>query len=227
MGERISHGQYALHLIPLDTNMAEVKVLIEGHHTKNIENRPRIGSTVTLIKGRNNIIVDTGSFPDKEPLIHALKREGLSPEDIHIVIITHLDLDHIVNTHLFTKAKIFCKFRGGDYPGQTHFPSEGCLERTDLLKKNLIEDDIELILTPGHAEDMVSVIVDTPDGKVVVAGDAFPSEEWMDLNRQPSTLVTDVEKFNESRKKILKRADYIVPGHGAMFKVNRERQEKV
>lgn len=201
--------------------MAEVKVLIEGHHTKNKENRPKIGATVALIKGRNNILVDTGSFLDKDTLINELEKEGLIPEDIDAVIITHLDLDHIVNTHLFLNAKIFCKFRGGKYPGQTHFPSEGSLERTDLLKKNLIDKDIEIILTPGHAEDMISVIVDTPEGKVVVAGDAFPSKEWMDPERQPSEIITDVGKFNKSRDKILEIADFIVPGHGEMFKVER------
>lgn len=199
--------------------MAEVKVLIEGHHTKNEDNRPKIGSTVTLIKSQCNILVDTGSFLDKEPLIRGLEREGLAPDDIDVVIITHLDLDHIVNTYLFNGAKIFCKFRGGDYPGQTHFPSEGSLERTDLLKKDLIDKDIEIMLTPGHADDMISIIVNSPEGKVVIAGDAFPSREWMDFNRQPSSIVTDVERFNESRKKILEIADYIIPGHGEMFKV--------
>ncbi len=199
--------------------MARVKVLIEGYHTKDKENRPKIGSTVTLIKGRTNILVDTGSFLDKEPLVSALGREGLNPEDIDAVILTHLDLDHIVNVYLFEKAKIFCKFRGGEYPGQIHFPFLGSLERTDLLAKDLIDEDIGIMLTPGHAEDMMSVIVNTPDGRVVVAGDAFPSEEWMDFKRQPSSLVTDVAKFNLSRKKILEIADYIIPGHGKMFKV--------
>ncbi len=202
--------------------MAEVKVLIEGHHSKNEENRPKIGSTVSLIKSHNNIIVDTGSFLDKDNLIHELKKEGLTPEDIDMVIITHLDLDHIVNTYLFRNAKIFCKFRGGGYPGHIHFPSEGCVERTDLLKKNLIDEDIEIMVTPGHSEDMISVIVNTAAGKVVVAGDAFPSKEWLDPNRQPNSLVTDVKKFNESRRKILKVADYIIPGHGGMFKVKPE-----
>ncbi len=199
--------------------MADVKVLIQGHHTKNEDNRPQIGSTVTLIKSHINILVDTGSFLDKDTLISRLEEEELTPEDIDAVIITHLDLDHIVNTYLFRAANIYCKFRGGEYPGQTHFPSEGSLERTDLLKRDLIDKDIEVMLTPGHAEDMISVIVDTPDGKVVVAGDAFPSKEWMDFNRQPNSLITDVEKFNESRKKILEIADYVVPGHGEMFKV--------
>jgi len=199
--------------------MAEVKVLIQGHHTKNEDNRPKIGSTVALIKGQTNILVDTGSFLDREPLIRELEMEGLAPDDIDSVIITHLDLDHIVNTYLFMHARIFCKFRGGEYPGQTHFPSEGSLERTDIQKKHLIDKDIEIILTPGHAEDNISVVVNTPGGMVVVAGDAFPSKEWMDPDRQPSEIITDVQKFNKSRKKILEIADYIVPGHGEMFKV--------
>jgi len=92
--------------------MATVKVLIKGHHSKDVENRPKIGSTVTLIRGQKNIIVDTGSFLDRDRLITALEKENLTPEDIDMVIITHLDLDHIVNTYLFKDAKIFCKFRG-------------------------------------------------------------------------------------------------------------------
>jgi glyoxylase-like metal-dependent hydrolase (beta-lactamase superfamily II) len=202
--------------------MAEVKVLITGHHAKDNENRPSIGSTVTLIKGQCNIIVDTGSFLDKGKLVQELENEGLRPEDIAAVIITHLDLDHIVNTYLFKNAKVFCKFRGGEYPGQTHFPSEGRLERTDLLKRDLIDKDVEIILTPGHAEDMISVIVNTAEGKVVVAGDAFPGKEWLDFSRQPSPLITDIEKFNHSRKMILEVADYIVPGHGEMFRVEKK-----
>ncbi len=203
--------------------MAEIKVLIKGHHAKNEEARPKIGSTITLIRTKEKkIVVDTGSFLDKDKLIDELKNEGLTPKDIDTVILTHLDLDHLVNIYLFKNAKVFCKFRGGGYPGQTHFPAEGCLERTDLLEKKLISEDIEIMLTPGHAEDMISVIVDTPKGKVVVAGDAFPSKGWVDFRRQPNSLITDVEKFNESRKKILQVADYIIPGHGEMFKVEQK-----
>ncbi|SPD75487.1 putative enzyme [uncultured Desulfobacterium sp.] len=201
--------------------MAEIKVLITGHHSKDSEKRPYIGSTVTLIKGQSNIIVDTGSFLDKDKLIKELKNEGLRPEDISAVIITHLDLDHIVNTYLFKNAKVFCKFRGGEYPGQTHFPSEGRLQRTNLLKKDLVDKDVEIILTPGHAEDLISVIVNTAEGKVVIAGDAIPSKEWTDFKRQPSPLITDIEKFNHSRRRIVEVADYIVPGHGEMFKVKK------
>lgn len=200
--------------------MAEVKVLVEGYHIKDIEGRPIVGSSVTLVKGRNNILVDTGSFLDTDTLIRELDKEGLAPEDINIIILTHLDLDHVVNTYLFRKSKIFLKFRGGEYPGQIHFPSDGRVERTNLLKKNFIDEDIEIMLTPGHAEDMISVIVSTPEGKVVISGDAFPSKEWTDFSRQHDPLMADVNKFDESRKKILEVAEYIIPGHGEMFKVS-------
>ncbi len=201
--------------------MAEVKVLIKGYRTKKTLNRARIRSTSTLIKsGKKNIVVDTSSFLDKNRLIKELKKEALTPGDIDILILTHLHLDHTINTYLFKNAKVFCKFRGGDYPGQTHYPAEGKLERTNLLKKGFIAEDVDIIETPGHTDDMISVVVRTLKGKVVIAGDAFPNETWTDLDKQPDPLWNDVEKFNKSRKKILEIADYIIPGHGPMFKVD-------
>ena len=108
--------------------MVEIKVLIEGKHKLLEEGKLEISSTVTLIKGEENIIVDTGSFLDKEKIIKELKKEGLSVADINKVILTHLHLDHTVNTHLFNNADVYCKFRKG-YPGQYHSPSGGYLVR--------------------------------------------------------------------------------------------------
>jgi len=34
-------------------------------------------------------------------------------------------------------------------------------------------------------------------------------------------FATDIEKLKESRKKVLEIADWIIPGHGKMFKVNK------
>jgi glyoxylase-like metal-dependent hydrolase (beta-lactamase superfamily II) len=198
--------------------MAEVKVLIEGQFVYDEGRGTKTGCTVTLIKSNKTILVDTGSFLDKERLLNGLKKEGVMPEDIDIVFLTHIHLDHVVNISLFRNSLILCKYRGGEYPGQTHYPKTGRMIRTELLDKTMIAQDVELILTPGHSDDMVSLIVDTPEGKVVIAGDALPSEEWADMELQPSPAVVDVEIFNRSRRKILQVADYIVPGHGKMFK---------
>ncbi len=200
--------------------MAEVKVLIKGEHSKNEEGKLVIGSTVTLVKSSENIIVDTGSFLDKDKIIEELKKENLTPEEIDTVVLTHLHLDYVVNTHLFENAKIFCKFKG-TYPGQVHSPNKGYLERTEIADGVKITEDVEFLLTPGHTPDMISVVVNTTEGKVVIAGDAFPNESFLDLEKQPNPLLMDVEEFNKSRNKILEVADYIVPGHEDMFKVKK------
>lgn len=199
--------------------MAEVRVLVAGIHEK-LGDGLRISSSVTLIKSDKNIIVDTGSFLDGKRIIEELKREGLTPDDIDIVILTHMHLDHVVNVHLFRNARIFCKFLGKGYPGQFHIPREGSLQRYDLSDGAGIADGVEILLTPGHTGDMISVLVRTDKGRVVVAGDAFPSEAFLNPEKQP-LLFNDLEAFNESRKKILEIADYIVPGHGKMFRVER------
>ena len=74
--------------------MAEVTVLIEGENTRDKENKMSMGSSVTLIKSDRIILVDTGSIPAKDRLIQELEKQGLTPEDIDIVVLTHLHLDH-------------------------------------------------------------------------------------------------------------------------------------
>jgi glyoxylase-like metal-dependent hydrolase (beta-lactamase superfamily II) len=201
--------------------MAEVYVLAIGNHSMNEDKTLDIGSTVTLIKSNKNIVVDTGSFRDQDRIISSLKDHNLTPEDINIVILTHLHLDHTVNTHLFKNAQIMCKFRGGDYPGQMHTPSKGNLQRADLSDGNEIAENVFIMHTPGHTDDMISVRVNTDKGSVVIAGDAIPGKEYMNIEKQPNPVLMDVEEFNKSRKKILEVADYIVPGHGDIFKVEK------
>lgn len=202
--------------------MAEVKVLVNGEHTWNEEKKLMIGSTVTLIKTDKNILVDAGTFKDKEKLLNSLKEEGLTPEDIDIVFLTHLHLDHIVNVHLFNKSMIMLKLIKGEYPGQIQRLNQGTLERTEIKDGVEIAKDVECLLTPGHSGDMVSLIVNTDKGRIVIAGDAIPNKKMADLNNEPlPALIVDMNDFNKSRKKILEIADYIVPGHGDMFKVEK------
>jgi glyoxylase-like metal-dependent hydrolase (beta-lactamase superfamily II) len=200
-----------------------VKVLIPGFHAKNEEGQLRLFSTVTLIKSDKNIIVDTGSFLEKDRIVEELKKENLTPKDIDIVVLTHLHLDHIVNTYLFENAKIFCKFKGQTgYPGQFHTPKLGLAQRTDIKENVKLAEDVEFLETPGHTEDMVSVVVNTSEGKIVVAGDALADEKMTNLENKPPVMILSSEAdYDNSRKKILEIADYIIPGHGDMFKVEK------
>lgn len=84
------------------------KTLWEKKLPADSRNRVRLGLTCLLVQtGRHNVLVDTGigdKFDSKYADIYAiqhsttlpaeLKRHGLEPEDIHIVINTHLHFDH-------------------------------------------------------------------------------------------------------------------------------------
>ena len=199
--------------------MAQIKVLVEGKHQFNGE-KLEIGVTVVLIKTDKNIIVDPGYYPDKEKLLESLKNEGLSPQDIDIVVLTHLHLDHIINAYLFPKAKIYCKLKSQDYPGQYHNIAEGYVMRADVLEGLELAKDVEILLTPGHMDGHISLLVNTPKGKVVIAGDAIAKESLADISKKPE-LFNSLEEYDNSRRKILGVADFIVPGHGPMFKVKR------
>ena len=75
-------------------------------------------------------------------------------------------------------------------------------------------------------EEHCSLIVEIKKEVYVVAGDVFwwleNEKQEIDINKpdnDPEHM--DIQKLIESRKKILKIADYIIPGHGKMFRVKK------
>lgn len=190
--------------------MAEIKILISGY-AKETKEGLLASSTTTLVKERGlNIIVDPGA--NKE-LIKKLEEEGLKPEEIDYVLVTHYHLDHTLNTALFPKAKVLDCLTV--YENDREYDHEGKIPGTDL----------KIFLTPGHADEMCSLIVPTSKGKVVIASDNF---WWMDHEKQKINInkkdpyASDMKTLIKSRKKILKIADWIIPGHGKMFKVEKK-----
>ncbi|MFH1358448.1 MAG: MBL fold metallo-hydrolase [archaeon] len=195
--------------------MAEVKVLIKGYVRGG--EFELATSTTTLIKDGNiKIIVDPGM--NKKLLLKSLEKENLSPKDIDYVILTHTHLDHCLLAGIFENAKIV---------------DSGSVYSFDSKIKNhdgkVPETDIEIINTPGHDEFHCSVVVqDDKLGKVVIASDVF----WWDDNEEQKTdkksllkhvdpYVKDKNALKKSREQLLNIADYIIPGHGEMFKVEK------
>jgi len=191
--------------------MAEVKVLIEGY-AREIDNGWLASSSTVLIKdGSKKIIVDPGI--NKDLLLKKLKAEDLSPDDIDIVFMTHYHPDHVFLAPIFEKAIVV----DGDtiYEKDKETEYEGKVPGTDL----------KVISSPGHAHEHCALLVKTEKGKIVVAGDVFwwTDEEEQKTDKQSllkhkDPYVKDKKALRESREKILNLADYIIPGHGKMFK---------
>ncbi len=196
--------------------MAEVKILIEGYarEEKGIE---LVSCTTTLIKDSGlKIVVDPGM--NKPMLIEAFEKEGLTFDDIDYVVLTHTDTDHMLLAALFKNSKVIDAWSIYTFDGKI-------IEHRDEIPKTTIK----LLKTPGHNPSHISIIVNTKEkGTIVIAGDIF---WWWDKEEQKTNyeslinkddpFAKDVDSLKKSRKKILKIADFIIPGHGKMFRVKK------
>lgn len=192
--------------------MVKVKVLIEGY-AKKVKNGFVASSTCCLItSGNKKIIADPGC--NRKKLLTALKKEKLSANDINYVFLSHCHIDHILLAGIFKKAK-FVTF------------DTNLIHDDDLMvefDKNVLGNDIEIIETPGHVIEHLSLLVDTPKGKVAIVGDVFfwleDEKQVVDVNQEDHSQAKgmSMDDLIASRKKILEVADWVIPGHGKIFK---------
>ena len=137
-----------------------------------------------------NILIDTGAnaemaisyrgFPTEKIMLfeEALASVGLKPDDIDLVIQTHLHWDHCANTSKCKNAKVLVSEDELRFALSPH-PITGLSYRKDLLQ-NLnfvivngqyeVAPGIQLIPAPGHSPGTQAVAIDTEQGKAVITG---------------------------------------------------------
>ncbi len=166
-------------------------------------------STSTLIRTDDRlIVVDTSSKEMRPALRIAFKQIGVFAKDVDTVVLTHNHNDHTANCDMFPNAKVLI------HSGEDH-PRKGA----EIVDGDLsLAKGIELRHTPGHSWDSMSVFVEGPDRKYVIAGDAIPLEDNFRLNVPPRLHVCK-DLAMKSIKTISNYADVIIPGHGGPFKV--------
>ncbi|WAI01759.1 MBL fold metallo-hydrolase [Methanogenium organophilum] len=198
------------------------------------------GSTVTYLASDKTVLVDTGydyeentsaenRDANRQRLIHCLMDAGLTPQDIDIVFITHWHADHFMNLSLFPESEVIC--------------SEAVVQRhglafTGVADKTEIADGIRVCCTPGHTVDHASLLVTTEPLRyrertqsggsisgigsvtVAVAGDAiidaayYCTEKFWDYNAD----FYSHEAARTSSETLSAQADFIIPGHGTLFR---------
>jgi len=192
---------------------AEVKILITG--TSNADFVAETGvektyPTVSLVRdGGIIMVVDPGIMESPQILIDALKKEGLTLFDINTVCVTHSHLDHYRNVGMFPNAKVI------DY--------WGIWERDTINSwaENFTEN-IQILHTPGHDYTSITLFVNTGlksnyPGVVAICGDNFWKENYPhDTHDDP--FASNPERLKDSREVIVKKADWIIPGHGPIYK---------
>jgi glyoxylase-like metal-dependent hydrolase (beta-lactamase superfamily II) len=113
-----------------------------------------------------------------EYLEDGLERLGVAPEEISLIVHTHLHNDHCENDAMFPQARVYAQQAELDFLRQPH-PLDhrydpDFLEGADLAPLQgdaEVAPGIRVAATPGHTPGGQSVIVDTPEiGKVLITG---------------------------------------------------------
>jgi glyoxylase-like metal-dependent hydrolase (beta-lactamase superfamily II) len=184
--------------------------------------------------GDKNILVDTGleQFVVSEDVKNrclfdivefeeGLSKFNLTPEDIDIIIHTHLHNDHCENDYKCTNAKVYVQRRELEFFKHPHpidhryYPD--ILDDVEIVEVDgdaVIQDGIEVIFTPGHSVGGQSVAINTSKGKAIITGFCCNEKNFPEKGPVVASGVhINVIDAYESAKKIKAMADIILPLH--------------
>lgn len=184
--------------------------------------------------GARKILVDTGledfvvpaDLEDKIgfPIMdfeEALGTIGWKPEDVEIIIHTHLHNDHCENDSLCTNAEIYVQKTELDFCRNPHpIDHRYYPELLDDLNIVSIEGDTEIadgiqaLFTPGHTPGGQSVVVETSQGKAIITGLCCNAENFPPGGRviAPGVHIDAIQSY-ESMIRIRQAADILIPIH--------------
>lgn len=188
--------------------MEDLYLLKEGKVIRSNDVILYASSASVLIIDEFPIVVDTALPEDSKLIQRSLLNAGIQKDEVRMVINTHLHSDHIGCNSMFKADK---------YAHAKEIEREG-IQGVKPLVNTSISSRVKIIETPGHTEGHISVVFESSDAVVVIAGDAIPTYDNY-LKRVPPRINIDEELAMHSFEKIEKIADLIIPGHDKPFRV--------
>lgn len=186
------------------------RVVWERHFQPDASNRVRLGLNCLLVRtGHKNVLIDTGIGPKwdarsssrygiahETDLASELQKRGLAPEDIDIVINTHLHFDHAGTNTVERDGQIVPAFPRARYIAQRgefeHATSPHERDRAsyspddykpvmDAGQFDFVDGDAEIvpgikaIKVAGHNRDLQCVKIDSEGKTAFVFADLIPT----------------------------------------------------
>jgi glyoxylase-like metal-dependent hydrolase (beta-lactamase superfamily II) len=172
-----------------------------------------------LLRHRNgNVLFDTGCHPDVETdaagrwggvakaivpvhapgnnVIGSLKSVGLTPDDIDVVVNSHLHMDHCGCNGFFKKAEFFVHARelevarNPDMEGKGYYKADWehpmPVEAVEGQKDIFDDNRIVLLPLPGHTQGTMGALVELDNrGSTLLAADALSVQSTLTTNFIP------------------------------------------
>jgi len=178
--------------IPLELNLIMISKIRENIWQFKFK---KFGSYIYLIKiNKKNILIDTGSPENINSLLEDLSELKLTPQDIHLVILTHNHWDHLGGLILFINSKVY---------GSKKDFGENLLDPKKLKIKGL-----KIIETPGHSKGGICILYKD----VLFSGDTIFHRNTIGRTDLPGS---SEKEMRESLKKISQiKFKTLCPGHG-------------
>jgi len=199
--------------------------------------------------GDRNILVDTGEMnpiqsADRETAIGGkiytfeagLARWGLKPEDIDIVIHTHLHNDHCENDCKCLNAEFYVHEKElerihNPHPLDFRYLEDYIEDVEENGQIKLVSGDqeiapgIRVIHTPAHTEGGLTVMIETEKGTAAITGFCVIEENFhppkeikaMEMEVIPPGTHVNVYEAYDILMKVRKQADILIPLHEPRF----------
>jgi len=174
---------------------------------------PQDTNCVLVQTGRQNVLIDTGygsKLRDKErtllsadpgdPIVDNLRAKGLTPDDIDVVILSHLHFDHAGGGIRLADGKLVTTFPRAEYVVQrleweiamagypelrAAYPVDNFEPLKDSGQLRLVDGDGEIIpgiyarITGGHTNGQQALFIESEGQTAVYLADACPT--WRHL----------------------------------------------
>ena len=165
-----------------------------------------------------------------------LGKWNLKPEDIDIVIHTHLHNDHCENDNLCTNARIYVHEKemesiNDPHPLDYRYDDSFIWDAEDNDQLELVKEDMEIVPgisvmhTPAHTHGGLTVMIDTPAGKAAITGFCVIQENFnppkavqaLELNVIPPGTHVNVYDSYRILEDLKQKADILLPLHDPQF----------
>jgi glyoxylase-like metal-dependent hydrolase (beta-lactamase superfamily II) len=184
-----------------------------------------------VFRGDRPVLIDTGYAGDYGETVGHLKKTGVAPEDVALIVNTHCHCDHVGGNRSIQQAsgcdialhrvgKHFIDTRDDWATWWRYFRQEADFFRTTRALEHgdrlgIGPHRFEVIYTPGHAAD--GIVLYSPKLRILISSDTLWEHDMavMNLAVEGSRALFDMA---ESLDRIAELpVDRVYPGHGPPF----------